>query len=119
MSGIEQSSSTVHTDPRGTLIATELSDVPFAVTRIFVVRGPDGGAVRGDHVTNSAELLVLVSGTVTVFSGIDAEHVDAGVTLSRPGARILLEVGHYVRYFLPNAESEILVLCEQPFVSRS
>jgi hypothetical protein len=112
------SSSLVFTDARGTLIATELSDIPFSVQRVFVVHGPEGGATRGEHVILGAEMLVLLSGRVTIFIGPSADDSGNGITLTAPGERILLEVGQYVRYVLPDAGSEILVLCEQAFVSR-
>jgi hypothetical protein len=118
MSTSEPSPTGVFTDGRGTLIATELPEVPFAVSRVFVVRGPAGGAVRGNHTVSGAQLIVLISGTVSVESGSDADHLDPRVNLSEPGARVLLEDGSYIRYTMPNENASILVLCERPFVAR-
>jgi len=106
------------TDDRGTLIAAELRDVPFAVSRVFTVRGPKGGAVRGNHAVHGAQLMVLVSGEVTVQNGEDADHLDSTVTLREPGQQILLAHGTYIRYTLPDESTSVLVLCERPFVAR-
>ncbi len=108
-----------YTDERGTLIAAEFSDLPFAVARVFVVRGPKGGAVRGNHTVAGLQLLMLLSGTSTIESGTDADHLHHAVTLTEAGSRILLTDGTYIRYVLPDEHSSILVLCEQPFTARS
>lgn len=110
---------TVFSDERGTLIATELADVPFDVARVFVVRGPQGGADRGDHTVTGAQLIVLLSGVVEVHSGADAEHLTDDITLSEPGARVLLSDGSYIRYTLQDEDASILVLCERPFAART
>jgi hypothetical protein len=114
----EPTSSGVYADARGSLIATELADVPFDVARVFVVTGPVGGAERGNHTVNGAQLIVLLGGSIEVFTGTDAEHLGTPVILREPGARILLSDGVYIRYRLPGDEASILVLCERPFVAR-
>lgn len=114
----EPTSSGVFTDERGTLIAAELADVPFDVARVFVVRGPEDGAERGNHTVNGAQLMVLLSGRIEVFTGTDAEHLREPVILDEPGVRILLPDGAYIRYTMPDAVASILVLCERPFVAR-
>jgi WxcM-like, C-terminal len=108
-----------YSDERGTLIVTELDDVPFSVRRIFTVRGPRGGAVRGNHAVAGAQLLVLLSGSAIIQNGSDAHRLGDGIELTEPGSRILLTHGSYVRYVLPSEESTILVLCELPFVARA
>ena len=107
-----------YSDERGTLVTTEFSDVPFSVSRVFTVRGPEGGAVRGNHVVNGAQLLVLLGGTVTVLNGPDAEHLGDEILLTELGSRILLADGTYIRYTLPDAAASVLVFCELPFVVR-
>ncbi|HMH59626.1 MAG TPA: WxcM-like domain-containing protein [Galbitalea sp.] len=119
MSNDEVTITPSHTDHRGTLIAAEFSDVPFVVARVFVVRGPEGGAVRGNHTVAGTQLLILLSGTSTIEFGTDADHLDHVVTLTETGSRILLADGTYIRYALPDEHSSILVLCEQPFTARS
>jgi hypothetical protein len=115
----ERSNSPSFVDERGTLIATELSDVPFAVKRVFVVRGPEGGAVRGNHTVNGCQLIMLLSGAVTMDIGASVERLDHTVTLTEVGSRILLPDGTYIRYVLPDERSSILVLCERSFEART
>ena len=117
-SGPEISLSPSYSDDRGTLVTTEFADVPFAVSRVFTVRGPNGGSVRGNHAVNGAQLLVLLSGTVSIENGTDADHLDDAVQLSQLGSRILLADRSYIRYTLPDENASILVLCERPFVAR-
>jgi hypothetical protein len=115
MSGSEHSRFPTFADERGTLIAAELTDVPFAVARVFVVRGPAGGAVRGGHTVDSTELIVLLRGRVTMTVGEDP---DRTVELTEPGSRVQLEAGTLLSYVLHNEDSEILVFCDQPFSRR-
>ena len=114
----EPTSSGVFTDERGTLIAAELADVPFDVARVFVVRGPEDGAERGNHTVNGAQLMLLLSGRIEVHTGADADHLGEPAVLDKPGARILLPDGAYIRYTMPDDDASILVLCERPFVAR-
>jgi hypothetical protein len=112
------SASGVYTDERGTLVSAEFADLPFTVRRVFTVRGPRAGAVRGDHVVDGDQLLVLVSGMITLYNGADADNLGSGIELTEPGTRILLPGGSYVRYEMPDDAASILVLCERPFVAR-
>jgi hypothetical protein len=116
MSESEHSRFPTFADERGTLIAAELGDVPFEVTRLFVVRGPEGGASRGGHFVDGTEHIVLLRGTVTLTLG---ENADQAIELTEPGSRVHLEVGTYLSYVLHSADSEILVLCDRPFAARS
>jgi hypothetical protein len=113
------STSPSYSDERGTLVTTEFSDVPFPVSRAFTVRGPEGGAVRGNHFVSGAQLLVLLGGSVSVLNGPDAEHLGDEILLTELGSRILLDDGTYIRYTLPDADASVLVFCERPFVARN
>ena len=94
---------------RGRLLPLELADVDFAVRRVFTVTGHASGSDRGDHVVTCAELLVLVSGSVSV-------EVDGTVTvLGEPGQGLRLERGHFVRYTLSDDRTTMLVLADQPY----
>ena len=74
--------------------------------------------MRGNHSVDGAQLLTLLSGTVTVHSGRDADHLDDGVPLTEVGSRLLLADGTYIRYALPDENASVLVLCERPFTAR-
>jgi len=105
-------------DERGSLIPIEFDDVPFTVRRTFVVTGPVGGAVRGNHTVPCAQLLCLVSGSATVQLGADASSLSDAALLDEPGQSVLLAAGSYVRYSLADASSVLLVLAEQPYRRR-
>jgi hypothetical protein len=110
--------SPAHIDDRGTLITTEFADVPFPVVRVFTVHAPRGGARRGDHAVNGAQLLILLSGTVSVQNGPDADNLANPIVLDRVGSRLLLADGSYIRYSMTDEDASILVLCERPFEAR-
>jgi hypothetical protein len=101
-------------DAGGTLVAIELDEVPFTVRRLFAVTGPEGGATRGNHRVSCTELIVLVSGTVTIRLGGDADSLDEKILLEAPGAALLVPEGVFLQYHLPDAESSIVVLAERP-----
>lgn len=106
-------SPSVVTDPRGTLMAIELADVPFAVSRIFTVSAPGQPARRGEHPAECNEHMVLVSGRVRVALGaIDP----VATTLERPGQSLAIPGGTYIVYDLETADTVVLVLADQPWV---
>jgi hypothetical protein len=102
----------VHPDDRGLLIPVELGDLGFPIERVFVVTGSTG-VVRGDHLVPCRQVLLLVSGTVTVTVGPDSDsHVE---TLNAPGDAVELTTGEYVRYRLADAASTLVVFAEKPY----
>ena len=107
----------VHRDPRGELVVVDGADLDFAVRRVFVVSGTDGGGPRGGHHAECTELVVLVSGSATLSLGTprgDEQHV-----LSTPGESVTIAAGDHVGYQLDGSGSVILVLCDQPFGSHA
>lgn len=105
----------VAVDERGALLPIEFADLPFIVRRAFVVTGPPGGAVRGQHVVPCEQFLCLLSGVVTVQLGDDAASLGDEVRLTKPGQAVRLSAGTYVLYSMPDAASSLLVLAEQPY----
>ena len=102
-------------DARGTLVTIEFDDVPFTVRRMFAVTGPEHGATRGNHRLNCAELIVLLSGSVTIRLGRDADSLDQKILLEMPGAALLVAEGAFLQYHLPDAGSSIVVLAERSY----
>jgi len=109
----------VSSDVRGTLLPFELSEVPFAVRRVFTVTGPVGGATRGNHLVPCGQLLCLVAGSSEVRIGDDAQTLGDPVALSEVGEYVILEAGDYVTYTVPDESTTLLVLAEQPYAPRS
>ncbi len=106
-------------DARGTLVVIEFDEVPFTVRRMFAVTGPEHGATRGatrgNHRVNCSELIVLVSGSVTIRVGGDGDSLDPGIFLETPGAALKVPEGAFLQYDLPDAGSSIVVLAERPY----
>ena len=104
----------VHDDDRGRLVPVEFDGLPFRVRRAFVVMAMSGAARRGGHRADCVELMVLVSGTVTVTlteaGGTPVDHA-----LRRPGDRLLIEAHVMVDYVLETGGSSVLVLADRPF----
>jgi hypothetical protein len=106
----------VFRDDRGALLPVSLASAPFPVKRVFVVTDSVGQPVRGNHLVPCRQLLILVSGSVSVSVGED----DSSVVVSRldtVGETLFLEPGTFVRYTLSNEHSTVLVLAEDEFTA--
>lgn len=106
----------VHTDRRGTLLAVEGADVGFPVKRVFTVRGTAEQAPRGGHAPGCHELLVLVSGRVT--GSVRRAGTEVAFDLSATGESVRVSPTDLVAYAL-DADSVLLVLCDQPYGATS
>lgn len=102
----------VHTDGRGTLLAVEGAEVGFPVKRVFTVRGTAERAQRGGHAPGCHELLVLVSGRVT--GSVRRDENEIAFDLSATGESVRVSPTELVAYAL-DADSVLLVLCDQPY----
>lgn len=101
-----------HLDGRGELVVVEGAELDFPVRRVFTVTGTDGGPPRGGHRAECTELVVLVTGSVTLTLGTD-RHV-----LTTPGDSVTISAGDRVDYQLDGSRSVIVVLCDEPFGGR-
>lgn len=106
----------VHRDERGELVVVEGADLDFPVRRVFTVTGADGGAPRGGHRADCTELVVLVTGSVTLTIGTD--HEPRGHALTTPGDSVTITAGDHVDYRLDGLHSSIVVLCDEPYAER-
>ncbi len=106
----------VFRDDRGALLPVSLASVPFPVRRVFVVTESAGRPVRGNHIVPCRQLLILVSGSVSVTVG-DPDSTGMVGRLETAGESILLEPGSFVRYTLLNERSTLLVLAEDEFAA--
>ena len=106
----------LHRDDRGDLVVVEGADLDFPVRRVFTVTGTDGGGPRGGHRADCTELLVLVTGSVSLALGTDdgTEHH----VLTTPGESVTIAAGDHVTYQLAGSGSVVLVLCDEPFGER-
>ena len=103
----------VHRDERGELVAVEGAELDFPVRRVFTVSGTDGGVPRGGHRAACTELVVLVTGSVTLTLGT-ARGTERHA-LTRPGDSVTITAGDQVDYRLHDAGSVIVVLCDEPY----
>lgn len=55
-----------HNDERGDLVVLEQGTLPFVPKRIFFITVSNAGSVRAQHAGSSEELIVPLSGAVTV-----------------------------------------------------
>ena len=106
----------VHRDDRGELVVVEGADLDFPVRRVFTVTGADGAAPRGGHRADCTELVVLVTGSVTLTIGTDRGPQSHALTT--PGESVAITEGQHVDYQLGGSHSSIVVLCDQPFAER-
>ncbi len=106
----------VHTDARGILLAVEGADVGFPVQRVFTVQGNGGRLPRGGHEARCRELLVLVRGRVT--GSVRGQDGDDVFDLTTVGQSFQVGPTDFIDYAL-DADSVLLVLCDQPYEERS
>ena len=106
----------VHTDARGTLLAVEGADVGFPVQRVFTVQGNAERLPRGGHEARCRELLVLVRGRVT--GCVRGQGGDVVFDLATVGESFQVRPTDFIDYSL-DADSVLLVLCDQPYEERS
>lgn len=106
-----------HPDERGILVVAEDTDVGFPIRRVFAITATPAGAMRGEHVVPCRQVMVLVSGTATVWSGASADEVTED-RLERPGDAVDLDQGVWVRYELSGPDAAVLVCAAAPFISQ-
>lgn len=105
-------------DERGMLLPVELNSVGFPVQRVFVVQGTTPPHSRGNHFVTCDELLVLISGTVSVRLGSGPDDLTESVVLETPGQAIPIATGSFIVYELGDERSAVLVLAAQPYRKR-
>lgn len=106
-------------DDRGLLLPISLAEVPFPVRRLFLVTESIDQVVRGNHRVPCRQLLVLLSGSVSVtLTDDDWPQVGSVTTslLTKPGDSLELTPGVTVQYSLTDEHSTVLVLAEEEFV---
>jgi hypothetical protein len=106
----------VFTDDRGQLIPIEFDALPFKPQRCFVVTAPGRPADRGGHEAGSRQVLLLLHGSVTLRLVRGDEETEQHLT--EPGAAVLIAADEFVDYRLQTADTQILVLADQPYVAR-
>ena len=92
-----------------------LAHVPFAIARVFVVRGKDG-SVRGQHAHRACtQLLTCPYGSVEVRC--DDGNMRAAYILDRPDVGLLIPPGIWAQQSYLVANSVLTVLCDRPYES--
>lgn len=83
---------TTHKDLRGSLVPGEFGvDFPFLVKRFFFISGVPEGEMRGVHAHKECEqLLICISGSVTVHMDLGPNNLPLKFVLTRPDAAIYM-----------------------------
>lgn len=65
--GVDLLTHAIHEDERGSLVVLEGTEgLPFAPRRFFYITVPDPSSIRAGHAGSSEELIIAVTGAVTV-----------------------------------------------------
>ncbi len=98
----------------GELVVMEgVSDVPFSIARVFVVRASKGD-VRGEHAHKlCSQLLICSSGKIDV--SIDDGHEISKFSLDRPDIGLFLPPGIWAVENYLEDNSVLVVLCDRPY----
>ncbi len=98
----------------GDLVVMEgLIHVPFAIARVFVVRG-FAGAIRGQHAHKAcAQFLTCPYGNVEVRC--DDGREEASFILDRPEVGLLIPPGIWAQQTYMIENSVLTVLCDRPY----
>jgi len=103
-----------HCEDNGDLVvAEEITHVPFAIARVFVVRAP-AGAIRGQHAHKAcAQFLTCPIGKVEVLcdDGLDA----VTYILDQPDVGLLVPPGIWAQQTYQVSGSVLTVLCDRPY----
>jgi dTDP-4-dehydrorhamnose 3,5-epimerase-like enzyme len=103
-----------HTDPRGSLVAfTEAAAVPFTVRHAYFIVDCPSDAVRAEHAQSCEELLVAVSGAVTV--DLDTGRERASVRLDGPEQALHVSAGVWLRLRDFSDDAALAVLASQVY----
>ena len=107
-----RSSLTSIRDDRGILVAAEFDQIPFAVKRVFTIRGPESGATRGHHPAPCDQLVVSTGdGQVLVRLG----GTPTPIVLGSAGDAVLVPKGTWIEYDLADDQSSVLVLAAERY----
>lgn len=105
-----------HGDKRGDLSVLELLKIAgFSAPRLFLIQiGPEHeNAVRAEHSSTSAEVLVAVNGKLDV--DLDNGSQRACVTLNKPDTALLIHPGVWLRLKSFEVGTTLLVAASLPF----
>lgn len=114
LSAIRRVSLPHHPAENGDLVVMEaLSQVPFMIARVFVVRAP-AGAIRGQHAHRQCtQFLTCSSGSIEV--SCDDGRETATFVLERPDSGLLVPPGIWAQEVYLAGGSVLTVLCDRPY----
>ena len=103
-------------DERGNLVVAEGDgmDVPFAIKRVFYMKGSDDEVIRGQHANRKTEfVLINVSGTskVKVDNGYETEIIE----LNKPRMGLYLKTMVWKDMYDFSPDSVLLVLASEHY----
>jgi dTDP-4-dehydrorhamnose 3,5-epimerase-like enzyme len=101
-------------DVNGGLVVVEGGvNMPFMISRVFIVRAPDG-AVRGQHAHREcSQFLICPSGVVEVLCD-DGEQTKSFV-LDHPNVGLLIPPGIWSRQTYKGTHVSLTVLCDRRY----
>jgi len=99
-------------EDNGDLVVMEgMSNVPFQIARVFVVRAPDG-AIRGEHAHRTCTQFLTCPREVIEVECYDGLQ-KASFTLSHPNTGLLVPPGIWSRQTYKGKGAALTVLCDR------
>lgn len=98
------------------LLAVNFEHLPWLPQRVFTVTASADNQIRGNHITDCNEFVVLLTGKATFF--LNKDGLESEIQLNSRGNKIYINKDTFVRYNLNTIGSTILVLSDRPYQLR-
>jgi len=104
----------LNSDHRGDLLAFELADgLPFNAKRVFTILANEGKYARGGHANSCDELIVCLSGSVTIE--LDNGRQKTSVDLLTPNQAVWVRPGIFIRLDRFSPHTVLLVFASHAY----
>jgi hypothetical protein len=105
---------TLSEDLRGSLMASEFSQLPFEPARLFTVFAVQSEHIRGSHAHREChQFLVCAAGTLSVV--VDDGEARQEILLDSPGIGLHLPPMTWATQYKYSADAVLLVLASHPY----
>ena len=114
MRGVATQPLTLTEDLRGSLMATEFSQLPFAPARLFTVFAVQGEHIRGSHAHRTChQFLVCAAGTLSCV--VDDGETREEILLDHPGVGLYLPPMIWGTQYKYSGDAVLLVLASHAY----
>jgi carbonic anhydrase/acetyltransferase-like protein (isoleucine patch superfamily) len=112
--GVRTVALTLSEDLRGSLMATEFTDLPFRPARLFTVFAVQGEHIRGSHAHREChQFLVCAAGKLSCV--VDDGEVREEILLDHPGVGLYLPPMIWGTQYKYSGDAVLLVLASHPY----